>query len=199
MEGDRDLRPRRDELLISDRRVLQDRRTLYALKALAGLRHGEAARLRWWQLDGKREPLTGLNLGKTKGGVPLSIPVHPVLRTLLTEWRDAGWERIYGRQPENAASHRAHAERNHPREPGRAARASRRSSPAPRSRSAADLHHPRAGRRRGVRGARSHLARASRRHRQRVHDLPLAGPLRQRRRHHRQQGPLLLVTLERSV
>src|SRR6202142_1169651 len=39
----------RDEiaLLIFDPRVLQDRRVLYALKALAGLRHGEAARLRW--------------------------------------------------------------------------------------------------------------------------------------------------------
>jgi integrase len=86
-------------LLISDPRVLQDRRVLYALKALAGLRHGEAARLRWSHFNEDLEPLAGLNLGKTKTGVPRSIPVHPTLHTLLTEWKDAGWERIFGRPP----------------------------------------------------------------------------------------------------
>jgi integrase len=86
----------RDEigLLIFDPRVLQDRRVLYALKALAGLRHSEAARLRWSHFNQDREPLAGLNLGKTKTGVPRSIPVHPALHTVLTEWKDAGWERI---------------------------------------------------------------------------------------------------------
>ncbi len=39
------------------------------------------------------------NLGKTKTGVPRSIPVHPTLGTLLREWKDAGWERIFGRPP----------------------------------------------------------------------------------------------------
>ena len=34
--------------------------------------------------------------------VPRSISVHPTLDVLLTEWKAAGWERIYGRQP---ASH----------------------------------------------------------------------------------------------
>ena len=93
----------RDEiaLLIFDPRVLQDRRVLYALKALAGLRHGEAARLRWSHFNQDREPLAGLNLGKTKTGVPRSIPVHPALDVLLTEWKEAGWERIYGRPPAN--------------------------------------------------------------------------------------------------
>jgi integrase len=91
----------RDEigLLIFDPRVLQDRRVLYALKALAGLRHSEAARLRWSHFNQDREPLAGLNLGKTKTGVPRSIPVHPALDALLTEWKEAGWERIYGRPP----------------------------------------------------------------------------------------------------
>ena len=88
-------------LLIFDPRVLQDRRVLYALKALAGLRHGEAARLRWSHFNQDREPLAGLNLGKTKTGVPRSIPVHPTLDVLLTEWKEAGWERIYGRPPAN--------------------------------------------------------------------------------------------------
>ena len=42
---------------------------LYALKALAGLRHSEAARLRWSHFNEDLEPLAGLNLGKTKTGV----------------------------------------------------------------------------------------------------------------------------------
>ena len=87
------------QALLFDTRVLQDRRVLYALKALAGLRHSEAARLRWCHFDEDLEPLTGLNLGKTKTGVPRSIPVHPTLHTVLTEWKDAGWERIFGRPP----------------------------------------------------------------------------------------------------
>jgi integrase len=87
------------QALLFDTRVLQDRRVLYALKALAGLRHSEAARLRWSHFNEDLEPLTGLNLGKTKTGVPRSIPVHPTLHTVLTEWKDAGWERIFGRPP----------------------------------------------------------------------------------------------------
>jgi len=87
------------QTLIFDRRLLQDRRVLYALKALAGLRHSEAARLRWSHFNQRLEPLAGLNLGKTKTGVPRSIPVHPTLDVLLTEWKEAGWERIYGRPP----------------------------------------------------------------------------------------------------
>ena len=39
------------ERLISDPRIPEDRRVLYGLKALAGLRHGEAAELRWRQYD----------------------------------------------------------------------------------------------------------------------------------------------------
>ncbi len=87
------------EKLISDPKVLEDRRVLYALKALAGLRHGEAARLRWTHFNAQLEPLAGLNLGKTKTGVPRSIPVHPALHAALIEWKTAGWERILGRQP----------------------------------------------------------------------------------------------------
>jgi hypothetical protein len=79
--------------------VLEDRRILYGLKALAGLRHGEAARLRWCHFNEQLEPLAGLNLGKTKTGVPRSIPVHSTLRAALTEWKSAGWERIFGRPP----------------------------------------------------------------------------------------------------
>jgi len=89
------------EKLISDPKVLEDRRVLYGLKALAGLRHGEAARLRWCHFNEQLEPLAGLNLGKTKTGVPRSIPVHPALQAALTEWKTAGWERVFGRPPKS--------------------------------------------------------------------------------------------------
>jgi hypothetical protein len=94
------------ERLILDSRIPEDRRLLYALKGLAGLRHGEAAGLRWsqyglrWsQYDEKAEPLGALNLAKTKTGVPRSVPVHPTLARILAEWKLAGWERTYGRMP----------------------------------------------------------------------------------------------------
>jgi hypothetical protein len=51
------------EKLISDRRIAEDRRVLHALKALGGLRHGEAA--------GRR------------------VPVHPTLARVLSEWKPA--------------------------------------------------------------------------------------------------------------
>lgn len=64
------------ERLISDECILLDRRVFYALKALAGLRHSEAAELTWHQYDATLEPLGAIHLGKTKSGVPRRIPVH---------------------------------------------------------------------------------------------------------------------------
>ena len=87
------------EQLISDRRIPEDRRVLYALKGLAGLRHGEAASLRWRQYDRTLEPLGGLSLEHTKTDVPRRVPVHPTLARVLAEWKLAGWERTYGRPP----------------------------------------------------------------------------------------------------
>lgn len=52
------------ETVISDERILPDRRVLYALKSLAALRHGEAAPLRWSQYDAKASPLGAINLGR---------------------------------------------------------------------------------------------------------------------------------------
>jgi integrase len=91
----------RDEAqtLISDIRILEDRRVLYALKVLAALRHSEASGLRWRQYDTALEPLGALNLEKTKTQVPRRVPVHPTLARILLDWRDGGWERIYGRAP----------------------------------------------------------------------------------------------------
>ena len=63
------------------------------------MRHTEAAGLRWRQYDQTLEPLAALNLEETKSQVPRRIPVHPVLASLLAEWKLAGWERTYGRAP----------------------------------------------------------------------------------------------------
>lgn len=87
------------EILISDERILADRRVLYGLKCLAALRHGEAASLRWSQYDAAAEPLGAIHLGKTKSGVPRSIPVHPALAKLLAAWKLGGWLATYGRRP----------------------------------------------------------------------------------------------------
>lgn len=87
------------EMLISDERILADRRVLYGLKGLAALRHGEAAALRWSQYDAAAQPLGAIHLGKTKSGVPRSIPVHPALAKLLAAWKLGGWEATYGRRP----------------------------------------------------------------------------------------------------
>jgi len=87
------------QTLISDVRILEDRRVLHALKALAALRHSEASGLRWRQYDRNAEPLGALNLEKTKTQVPRRVPVHPTLARMLRDWRDGGWERIYGRAP----------------------------------------------------------------------------------------------------
>ncbi len=87
------------ERLISDPRILEDRRVLYAIKGLAGVRHGEAARLRWRNYDPTLDPLGALDLELTKTQVPRRIPVHATLARVLAEWKLAGWERTYGRAP----------------------------------------------------------------------------------------------------
>jgi integrase len=83
--------------LISDARIPEDRRVLYALKALAGLRHGEVAGLTWRQYDATLEPLGGLSLERTKTQVPRRVPVHPTLARALAEWKLSAWRRKGGR------------------------------------------------------------------------------------------------------
>jgi integrase len=90
------------ETLISDDRILPDRRVLYALKSLGALRHGEAASLTWGQYDTRAEPLAALNLAHTKSGVPRRMPVHPTLAKVLASWKLFGWRALYGRQPTDA-------------------------------------------------------------------------------------------------
>lgn len=93
------------ERLIGDSRIASDRKVVYGLGALAGLRHGETAGLRWHHYDSAKEPLGQLTIatsydhGKTKTGVVRRVPVHPVLAALLAEWRLSGWAAVFGRQP----------------------------------------------------------------------------------------------------
>lgn len=93
------------ERLISDPEIPPERRVLYALKALAGLRHGEAAGLRWRHYDPTREPLgrltiaTSYDKGRTKTEVTRRVPVHPTLAKVLAAWKLSHWERIYGSRP----------------------------------------------------------------------------------------------------
>ncbi len=92
--------------LTSDARIPPDRRVVYALGALAGLRHGEIAGLRWRHIDASKAPLgmltiaTSYDKGRTKTNVVRRIPLHPALAAMLDEWRDLGWQGHVGRAPE---------------------------------------------------------------------------------------------------
>ncbi len=93
------------EQLISDELIPIDRQVVYALGALAGLRHGEIAALRWRHYNPDREPLGQLTIarsnqrGRTKTGAVRRVPVLPALASLLAEWRLGGWEAQQGRFP----------------------------------------------------------------------------------------------------
>lgn len=97
----------RDEIetLISDPRVPQDRRVLYALAGLGCLRHGEAAGLRWEHIEAA-EPLGRINVqtsydtGDTKTGEEREMPIHPALAAMLAEWKMTGWASQQERKPE---------------------------------------------------------------------------------------------------
>lgn len=97
----------RDELeaLIGDERIPWDRQVLYGLEGLAGLRHGEAAGLRWGDWETSVRPLSRLTVARsyardrTKTGRTRYVPVHPTLAAMLAEWRLRGWPEMMGRQP----------------------------------------------------------------------------------------------------
>lgn len=89
--------------LVTDERLPVERRVQYALKSLAGLRHGEVAGLRWRNWDDTEKPLTKLSIARsynnkrTKTKVTRPVPVHPELAKVLRLWREQHWPRIYGR------------------------------------------------------------------------------------------------------
>ena len=98
------------EALISDERIPEDRRTLYALMQLTGMRPGEAAALQWRDWDRDLKPLGRLRVAKsydprkklvkgTKTGVSRNVPVHPTLAKVLAAWKLEGWQRAFGSVP----------------------------------------------------------------------------------------------------
>lgn len=103
----------RDEVeqLISDERVPSDRRVMYGVLFLAGLRCGEMAALTWTDYEQEAEPLGKLLVNKSysihlqrvksvKTKVPREVPVHPTLARLLAEWKLHGWSEMVGRHPQ---------------------------------------------------------------------------------------------------
>jgi integrase len=92
-------------LLLTDQQVPADRRMLYALLFLTGMRHGEAVGRRWRDLDESALPLGALSVAtqyrdeplKTK--TPRVVPVHPVLAELLTAWKCSGFKQFFLREP----------------------------------------------------------------------------------------------------
>lgn len=93
------------EQLVADQRIPLERRVMYGLEGIGGLRHGEAAGLRWRHLDTTTRPLgqlqvaTSYNDGHTKTWVTRYQPIHPVLGALLAEWKLSGWAAMLGRTP----------------------------------------------------------------------------------------------------
>lgn len=96
--------------LVTDARIPEDRRVLYALLLLTGCRVGEIAALRWrhWNIDA--EPLSRLLVANsieretreeksTKTGVARQVPVHPSLARILHTWKRSGWLALFGREP----------------------------------------------------------------------------------------------------
>lgn len=94
--------------LIGSDLIPPERRIQYALKALAGLRHGEVAGLRWRHYEPDLRPLgrlviaTSYDTGRTKTDVTRRVPVHPALAHAIATWRAEHWPEIYGRKPKSA-------------------------------------------------------------------------------------------------
>src|SRR5712664_1178804 len=98
------------ERLISDERISKERRVLYALLFLTGMRIGEVAALRWRTHDNSLSPLGRLLVAtsfnrkrKTEKSVktdrPRDVPVHPTLAKVLAAWKLAGWQKLMGQAP----------------------------------------------------------------------------------------------------
>lgn len=91
------------EQLISDERIPQYRRVLWALLFLTGMRIGEAVARRWRDLDPEAEPLGRLVVDShydmrewverpgTKTGPARDVPIHPTLAPILAAWKLDGW------------------------------------------------------------------------------------------------------------
>lgn len=89
--------------LLTDPQLPIDRRVIYAIAALSGLREGEIAGLRWRHID-DAEPLPRMLVAHsydsvTKTDQPRSVPVHPILARVLTDWRRRHYAAVVGHVP----------------------------------------------------------------------------------------------------
>ena len=102
----------REEVIraISDARIPDDRRVVYALEFLGGMRFGEVAALRWSHYQRRLAPLGKLVIARSyntrrrvekdvKTQRPREMPVHPTLARILARWWDSGWQQAFGRAP----------------------------------------------------------------------------------------------------
>lgn len=98
------------ERLISDERLPEWHRVLWAIKFLSGMRDSEAYALRISRYEPRIEPLGRLTvakgwntrhqkLKKPKTKKRRKVPVHPTLAKVLAEWLLSGWEAHVGRKP----------------------------------------------------------------------------------------------------
>lgn len=97
--------------LITTRHIPENRRVLYALLFLGGMRINEATPRRFSHHQPRLLPLGKLLIASsydvkkkllksaTKTGVVREVPVHPVLARILQDWQAEGWAQCYGRQP----------------------------------------------------------------------------------------------------
>lgn len=97
------------EHILAEPRIPLDRRIVYALQLLGGLRPGEGAALRFRHRL-RREPLRCLKVAlsystsrsetkRTKTEAVRFVPEHPELTKMLDEWEATGWEEMMGRAP----------------------------------------------------------------------------------------------------
>jgi integrase len=96
--------------LISDPRILPDRRVMHAILLFTGMRPGELAVLRFADWNRSIAPLGRITValarksvskveGVTKSRATKVVPVHPTLLAILAEWHERGWAQLLGRAP----------------------------------------------------------------------------------------------------
>ncbi len=96
--------------LITSELIPIDRRVMYAILGLGGLRFGEASALCWRDYDANMAPLGRLSVAvsfntdkrmvkELKTETPRQVPVHPILAQILAAWASSGWPVIGGRAP----------------------------------------------------------------------------------------------------
>ncbi len=96
--------------IISDKGIPDDRRVVYAMEFLGGMRFGEVAALRWKHYQKDVAPLGKLVIARSyntkkrvEKGVkterPREMPVHSTLARILAWWWSSGWETSFGRAP----------------------------------------------------------------------------------------------------